>query len=265
MHAAGTSLGPSAVLLADDVARAGRLLLARAMPDDEQEEAPVPSVPSSAFQLVMLLLFVLPGSVYQFVRTRLRGPHRDDFSALNRSLRALGASTLFVIVYALLIGPRVLSLIRRTQSSDSAQALSAVRPLAWYALVLLFAVPAAAAVVAQLSGKIPRAGLLQRVRSSYDPTPSAWDFTFDGLGPHYIRVLTGEGSYIGGWYGPDSFVTSYPEPHEIFLEVAHHMGPDGTFGAEVEHSKGVYIRCDDIRLVEIVAAPVDSPDPDPAP
>lgn len=224
----------------------------------------MPSVPGSAFQLVILLLFVLPGSVYQFVRTRLQGPHRDDFSALNRSLRALGASTLFMIVYAVVIGPRVLGLIRRTQSSDSAQALSAVRPLAWYALLLLFAVPAAAAALAHLSAKLPRPELLRRVRSSYDPTPSAWDFTFDGLGPHYVRVLTAEGSYIGGWYGPDSFVTSYPEPHEIFLEVAHHMGPDGTFGAEVDNSKGVYIRCDDIRLVEIVAAPVDPSDPGPA-
>lgn len=225
----------------------------------------MPSVPGSAFQLIMLLLFVLPGSVYQFVRTRLRGPERDDFSALNRTLRALGASTLFVAIYAVCLGKPVLALIQRAQSNDATEALSAVRPLALYGVLLLFLIPAAAAALSPLAKRLPRPGPLAKIRLAYDPTPTAWDFMFYGLGPTYIRVLTTEGSYVGGWYGSDSFVTSYPEPHEMFLETAHVMHDDGSFGPEVESGSGVFIRCEDIRLVEVVGASVDPQTPEGAP
>jgi hypothetical protein len=141
----------------------------------------VPSAPGTAFQLLMLLLFVLPGSVYQFVRTRLRGPERDDFSALNRSLRALGVSTLLVAIYAVIVGGQLLQLIERAQSKDVEVALNAVRPLAGYAVLLLFLIPAAAAAVMFVFAKIPLPGRLRRVPVSYDPTPTAWDFAFDGL------------------------------------------------------------------------------------
>ena len=50
----------------------------------------MPSVPGSGFELVILLLFELPGTVYQFVRSRLRGPRPDDSSALNRVPRTRG-------------------------------------------------------------------------------------------------------------------------------------------------------------------------------
>lgn len=74
-----------------------------------------------------------------------------------------------------------------------------------------------------------------------------------------MRILTTDGRYLGGWYGNDSFVTSYPDVHEVFLEVAHHMGADGSFGEEVANSRGLYVRCDDVRLVEVLGPPGASP------
>lgn len=212
----------------------------------------MPSVPGTSFQLVILLLLVLPGTVYQFVRTRLRGPKPDDASALNRVLRALGVSAALVALYGLTAGPRVLALLRRAQDPDAAVALSAVRPLAWWALALLFVVPALLAVGSFLAPRVPRPPGLQWLRLSYDPTPRAWDYAFNGIGPRYVRILTTDGRYLGGWYGTESFVSSYPEPREIFLEIAHQMQADGEFGPEVPNSSGLYVRCDDVRLVEFV-------------
>jgi len=54
------------------------------------------------------------------------------------------------------------------------------------------------------------------------------------------------------WYGEDSFVSSYPEPREIFIQSAHLMTEDGTIGAELPGSNGLYVRCDDVRAVEFV-------------
>lgn len=217
----------------------------------------MPSVPTNVFELLMLLLLVLPGTVYQFVRTRLRGPSPDDAGALSRVLRALGVSALLVTLYALLVGPQVLGLIADAQADNPDDALDAVRPLAAWALALLVAVPAALAVVDHARRR--HTLKLKVLFSSYDPTPRAWDAAFIDREPCYVRALTTEGRYLGGWYGPDSFVSSFPEPREMYLETAHLMNPDGSFGDEVTDSAGLYIRCDDVRLVELVAPTQEEP------
>jgi hypothetical protein len=212
----------------------------------------MPSVPGTGFQLVMLLLFVLPGSVYQFVRSRLRGPHPDDSSATNRVLRALAVSAGLVTVYAIAAGAAVLEQVAEVQQPDAAAARSSVRPLAIWAFLLLFVIPAALAVVGYVASRLPRPRRLGGWRLTYDPTPRAWDFAFNDIDPKYVRILTADGRYLGGWYGRDSFVSSYPEPREIFLESANLMEPDGSFGREVDGSAGLYVRCDDVRLIEFV-------------
>ncbi len=212
----------------------------------------MPTVPGTGFQLVMLLLFVLPGSVYQFVRSRLRGPHPDDSSAMNRVLRALAVSAGLVTIYAIAAGGTVLELIADVQQGDAASARASVRPLAVWAFALLFVVPAALAVLAYVLTRLPRPGWLSPFRLTYDPTPRAWDFAFNDIDPKYVRILTADGRYLGGWYGKDSFVSSYPEPREIFLESANLMQSDGSFGPEVDGSAGLYVRCEDVSLIEFI-------------
>jgi hypothetical protein len=201
----------------------------------------------------MVLAFLVPGSVYQFVRARLRGPAPDDSSSLNRVLRALTFSAGLVTSYALLGGRPVLELVGKVQGANRQAALEAVAPLAAWALALLFVIPSA---LAALVFYLPRWGGGPKwpswLRLTYDPTPRAWDYAFNGISPTYVRVLTNDGRYLGGWYGDESFASSFPEPRELFVETAHQMGADGEFGAEVEGSSGLYIRCDDIRLVEFV-------------
>lgn len=214
-------------------------------------------MPGSGFQLVMVLLFILPGSVYQFVRSRLRGPHPDDSSATNRVLRALAVSAGLVTAYAVVAGPHLLGLVADVQQAAPEQARGQVRPLAVWALVLLFVVPAALAVGVYLLSRLPRPAGLRWARLTYDPTPRAWDFAFNDVDPKYVRILTSDGRYLGGWYGNDSFVSSYPEPREIFLETANLMEPDGSFGPEVKGSAGLYVRCDDVVLIEFVDPPAD--------
>jgi hypothetical protein len=204
----------------------------------------------------MLLLFLLPGTVYQFVRSRLRGPHPDDASALNRVLRAVGVSTGLATVYAWALGPQLLDALRSAQQSDE-QSLDYVRPLALYALALLFLIPAGVALVVFLVSQIDRSSWPTWTKLTYDPTPRAWDWAFAGVEPSYVRILTADGRYLGGWYGASSFVSSYPEPREMFIEVAHYMDESGEFGDEVPGSNGMYVRCDDIRLVEFIGVAAD--------
>jgi Family of unknown function (DUF6338) len=220
----------------------------------------MPSVPNNSFQLVMVLAFLVPGSVYQFVRARLRGPEPDDSSSLNRVLRALTFSAALVTSYALFAGRSVLELVDHVQGANREAALEAVSPLAAWALTLLFVVPAG---LAGLVFYLPRWGgpkWPSWLRLTYDPMPRAWDYAFNayassGISATYVRVLTNDGRYLGGWFGDQSYASSFPEPRELFIEIAHQMSEDGEFGDEVEGSSGLYIRCDDVRALEFVDPP----------
>ncbi|MGL4299531.1 MAG: DUF6338 family protein [Candidatus Neomicrothrix subdominans] len=209
----------------------------------------VAPLPSTIDQLFVVLLFVLPGSVYQFVRTRLRGPAPDDASAVNRVLRALGVSALLVSLYAAIAGPYLVALIGETQGSAAHRA-TRIREIGLWGVVLLIAIPAALAVIDHLRRRHLR--MPQWLRVAYDPTPSAWDFAFTNRGETYIRLLTTDDRWLGGWWGEGSWVSGYPEPREIFISMAYQMEANGTFGDPIEGSGGLYIRCDDIRAVEFI-------------
>lgn len=213
-------------------------------------------IPSTGTGLLIALLFLVPGSVYQFARSRLRGPAPDDASATNRILRALAVSAMLDTLYAVAVGPHLVRLVRGALAPPYFGFwFGHTREFGLWALLLLFLVPAALAGLDHLRLRV---GWTPRL--TYDPTPRAWDFAFREIEPTYVRVLTTDGTWLGGWYGLDSFVSSYPEPREIFIETAHLMNADGSFGGEQAGSGGLYVRCDDIRSVEFVDASADGED-----
>ncbi len=214
-------------------------------------------IPASFQQLVIVLLFVLPGFIYQAVRSRLRGPAPDDSSATNRLLRALGMSALLASLYAVGVGPYVAELAasKPTSAGGAAGLLGHVRKVGLLSFLLVFALPG---LLAGADYWRLRRGW--SLHLSYDPTPRAWDFAFRDIDPTYVRVLTTDGTWLGGWFGPNSFVSSYPEPREMFIQTAHLMEPDGSIGAEQPGSNGLYVRCDDVRAVEFIDGGVDEDD-----
>lgn len=59
-------------------------------------------------------------------------------------------------------------------------------------------------------------------------------------------------TWVGGFYGADSFSTAYPEPAEIYLQSSWSMGQDGRFLARVSHTSGILIRGSDVDIIEFV-------------
>ena len=159
-------------------------------------------VPGDVPQLVLLLLFVVPGSVFHAVRSRLRGLTRGPVSP-----RAAGAAV----------------------------------------LVLLLAVPAALAAADHYRlehGWTPKI--------SRNPSPRAWDTAFRGRVHGFVRLRTESGEWFGGWFGRRSFASSYPEPRELFVEKAWRLDDAGRFTEEELYTEGMYVRCDDLRVVEFL-------------
>jgi len=96
--------------------------------------------------------------------------------------------------------------------------------------------------------------------ATYDPVPTVWDYVSQQLEPCFVRVLTPEGRWVGGWLGDPSFISSFPEPRELFIAVQWRMDDSGSFVEQVAGSSGVWVRCDDARAVELIAAPEQGAD-----
>ncbi|MFF4529448.1 DUF6338 family protein [Streptomyces sp. NPDC001407] len=207
--------------------------------------------PSTVFQLAVLVLFVLPGAVYQFLRERWRGPVPQERTLSERVLRALVASVVLDTAYAVVVGPELLHLVR-FGDGGLLWAEERIRLVGLCGLVLFVAVPTAAAAAVSLLQR-------RRLRARYQGTPSAWDHIFRDRRPCFVRLRLKDGTWVGGWYGNKSYATSYPQPCELHLESAWRMLGDGSFVERVEGTAGLHVRGADVDIVEMVDAPITAP------
>jgi hypothetical protein len=220
------------------------------------------SVPGSGWQLLILLLFVLPGSVYQTVRTRLRGPIPSDSDTSSKILRALAVSTALNAIYLAIFGEGLLELAQ-ARSLPEVEQSTGLRQAGLWALLCLFVVPAVVSLMAFWASrwswphKFPKISPERRqrwkwVRPAYHPSPRSWDYVFTDIEPCYVRVLGEDGRWRGGWLGDDSMAASFPEEPALYVERLWELDDDGDFVREVPYNKGAWLRCDDARVVELL-------------
>ncbi|MFI6584792.1 DUF6338 family protein [Embleya sp. NPDC050493] len=212
--------------------------------------------PSTVGQLVALVLFLLPGLTYQFLRERLRGPVAGEAQLGERILRAITASVALDGLYVLVAGPVLVEAWRKAErSGPSALALEHPRMIGLWALVLFLGAPAAAAAAVSYRER-------RRARSAYRPVPTAWDYAFGtraDSGPRFVRARLKDGTWIGGWFGTRSYASGYPQDADLYLQSSYRMGPDGSFGPRVESTDGIYLRMADVDVVELVKSPERNP------
>lgn len=87
------------------------------------------------------------------------------------------------------------------------------------------------------------------------PIPTAWDYLFEKRKPFIVLVQLKNGKKIGGYYGPNSFATSFPRQGDIYLESVAQVNDDGKFQGWVKNSAGVMIRKEDYDIIEFFNPP----------
>lgn len=205
--------------------------------------------PTSVTGLLIFLLFVVPGFVYQTTRISVRGRLRFDLELSTRIVRAIVTSGIFGLVYLAILGNTLIEAAHGEGLGVDHPRIGAIVALAGGILIPagLALLPAPTwAWIDRLRAKLPQV-------TKYDFTPTAWDKAFQSAEECFIRVLTNDNRWIAGYYGPASYATSYPEPHQLFLEKAYEVSEDGTIRDEIEGTRGIIVDCTAIQLLQVLA------------
>lgn len=216
------------------------------------------AIPSSVTQLLVTLVLVVPGFVYQAVRIRIVGRRPGDTDLPTRVMRAIVISTLFALCYLVILGPEI-----TTAAQAQAQLAEHPRRFALLGLVAAFVLPTISAVLLnrnQIDLKLTIPFVLHPIKTlraeewtRYDPRPSAWDVAFEGAAVGFVRVRMSDGTWVAGYYGPNSYASSHPDPRNLYLEMAYEVDTKGEIGKPITGTAGVVIDCADAVVVELLA------------
>lgn len=222
-------------------------------------------IPTSSYQLLILVALVLPGIVFGSTLQRLRGPTPEDKDASTRILRAIAVGAAFDIVYAFLFGPTLVELVKSDSGKPGgvvAAFVSQPRTVALWTLLLAGVIPAIGAYVVYAQGVVRDAndlGCKERLyrifHGTYRTTPTAWDHISQSMGGCFIRVRLGDGKFVGGWVNHRAYVSGYPEARDIFIASQWALDDRGVFLHKIEGTMGVYVPLPDDVVVEWIAAP----------
>ena len=216
--------------------------------------------PSNVEQYLLVVAFVVPGIVYQTVRARYLGEVPQNRELTAKVLRALSASTMLALLYAILFADTLTRIVSVTLEEAREFAQAHAGRCAEWAFVLLFVVPAVLARLAaawpllrfwavnlwcwllakMLKHRLPglrRHAEQLRTRTAnpsglrFEVTPTAWDWAVDHAASlnGFVRVHDAEGRWWGGAYGSSSYFSDYPADPAVFVEVAWTMSDSGEF------------------------------------
>lgn len=243
--------------------------------------------PGTLPQLLILILFVIPGSVYQATRAWLVGELPQDADLSRRLLRAITATATLHAVYLVIFGP---ALVRAITPPDNKNMLSGLaahpRRDGLWGLVLLVIVPALVAwcvVRRHVVEAVALKGVLWLLQADRKPdpvdgyvrrhvesrlktllaaeptprvvrSPSAWDWASDKVWAQagFVRVLKEGKRWVGGVYGGRSYISAYPEAPTIFLERGWEIDANGKFIRQQDQTRGLWVSCDDATVVEFL-------------
>jgi hypothetical protein len=225
-------------------------------------------MPTSAVGLFLLVIFVLPGSVFVWAYERQNSAFGATLA--DRSLRFIAVSVFFHLVLA---WPEYG--VYRAALRD-AEFASGQFALLWLGVVLLVGLPAAlgTALGGLYATRNSRAGWgrVRRFLSAEKeeqalslllgrtPAPRAWDHLFSERPNAYLRVRLDNEKWVAGRFANASYAGGFPHASDLFLEESWEIDPDTGELGDVGLGFPIYVPPDTIRWIEVI--PEQSEDAD---
>lgn len=86
----------------------------------------------------------------------------------------------------------------------------------------------------------------------YQSVPNAWDWGAREPRHRWVRITLPNGNRVGGFFGPGSYVSTYPEPRDIFISHQYHLKDDGSWGDMPDRAAGLWLKIGDDHIVEFL-------------
>lgn len=192
-------------------------------------------MPTSIDAVIVILLFLIPGFIARGVFSSIYPvPQPSDMRLV---LTAIAWSCVNYGLWAWLL---ILAWSRGWN-----------KHAAVVAALVLFVSPVGCTLIA---GKMMRTAAYRKLRERLGirhPIPKAWDYFFSGGKPCWVVATLKSGKVVGGFYGSQSFVSSYPENEDLYLELLSNMTPEGRLNGITPLTLGGIIRMEDVQLLEL--------------
>lgn len=210
-------------------------------------------MPASWQQVLIIVAALLPGVVFQSIRTYLRGGSPREPGVFTQVSSAIFATLVFAVIYVILSSGAVISLISPTGLEKYP------RTAAILITALVVAIPAVAACLFHLMDNWIRLRSMKRALQDFfraDSHATAWDRMISRhFSEGYVRITTKDGSYLGGRLGSSSYASQSPYPRDLYLHNLWEIDEHGCFIKRVEQDQsnclGVWVDCSSAQSVEI--------------
>ena len=213
-------------------------------------------IPQTLPQVLFFVALVVPGIAFTTTRDAILGP-RSASTVPSRILEALFISVIFDAVYLAFVG----GFYRQISAHGFSFIKMHIPLVSVLGLVMTVLIPIVVAFRTYALAPALRlfaAGVRPfRLRTTtYVNVPSAWDFVanrFDEA--QFVRVLLADGKWVGGLFSSGSFVSTFPQPHDIYIEEEWNMDAGGKFLSPLESRGGVWLPISGALLVEWLPVP----------
>ncbi len=187
-------------------------------------------VPSTFEALCIVVLFLLPGSIVYQVISPIPLFRGGTYGLLTRSAILSGCYDLLVFGACRLVGFSPAVFVKDIRNGLNDVTIAGL-------FVLFLVIPALLGIAgnhAFLHTRYRRAVLWLMgwggLSSQTPPEviPTTWDFVFGKRMSAWLYVTMEDGSNVIGWYGGESFASSYPDASQVFLEAIYTETDDGS-------------------------------------
>jgi hypothetical protein len=216
------------------------------------------TIPTTAFGVFALVALLVPGIVHASVRITLQGFRAPDRSIGERLLQAVLVSVALDALYLITLGNWLGGMVKLGEHV----LVKEPTEVGWALLLLGIVVPLFLGYLQHGNAPVVRvmvSWLREKTAewvvpfapvSGYSEVPTAWDWIATRNGGKWIRILTADDTWVGGWFSDDSFVSLHPEPRDIYLAIQWLMSPEGNFIEPAPNGSGVWLPLDSAKLVE---------------
>ncbi len=195
-------------------------------------------MPESFNQVLLLLVFIIPGFVLMRVK-RVAYPTAETSTAST----ILDSLALSCLVYAV-ASPLIYFAYH--------YGWYVARPTLFAALafLILLVIPCALGTIYLRLTEAGKARRLRELLGLPHPDPTAWDYHFRKGRAYWIWLTFKSGKVMAGLFGPNSFASSFPHKCDLYIEKLLRLDAHGRVVELIENSAGALVMMDDLERIQ---------------